>query len=176
VVRNITFVINEDTYEKFSIAMNLTKDSENDAIEKCMKWYIAKVFEKASQEYNPKALEKKVADASNDYYGKANQRIPIWALKPNQYNHKIIRAYFMAVEIAGQATITMMESLCSDKEHPELYIPTFKNNYSQMKLDGPKSHGKVFEDDGENVWLWSEIEDTLLKYKSSFYSGEDKNE
>ncbi len=45
-----------------------------------------------------------------------------------------------------------------------------------MKIDGAKSHGKVFEDDGENVWLWSEIEDTLLKHKSSFHSGEDKNE
>lgn len=171
-VRNITISIDEDIYEKFSLAMNLTKDSENDAIEMCMKWYIAKAFEKVSQEYNPKATAKKVADVSNNYYGKAIQRIPVWALKHNQYNHKIIRAYFMAVEIAGQATITMMERLCSDKEHPELYVPTFKNNYSQMKLDGPKSHGKVFEDDGDNVWIWSEIEDILMRYKASFYNDE----
>ena len=171
-VRNITITINEDIYEKFSLAMNLTKDSENDAIETCMKWYIAKAFEEASQEYNPKATAKKAADQSNNYYGKANQRIPVWALKPNQYNHKIIRAYFLAVEINGQATITMMERLCSDKEHPELYVPTFRNNYSQMKLDGPKSHGKVFEDDGENVWIWSEIEDILMRYKRSFHSDE----
>ena len=34
----------------------------------------------------------------------------------------------------------MMERLCSDKNHPDLYVPTFKNNYSQMKIDGPKSH------------------------------------
>ena len=78
----------------------------------------------------------------------------------------------MAVEIAGQATITMMEQLCNDKDHPELYVPSFKNNYSQMKLDGPKSHGKVFEDDGENVWIWSEIEDMLMRYKRSFHSDE----
>lgn len=172
-VRNITISINEDIYEKFSLAMNLTKDSEIDAIETCMKWYIAKAFEKASQEYNPKAIAKKAADLSNNYYGKAAQRIPVWALKPNQYNHKIIKAYFMAVDIAGEATLTMMERLCSDKEHPELFVPTFKNNYSQMKLDGPKSHGKVFEDDGENVWIWSEVESVLIKYKSSFYNGEE---
>jgi hypothetical protein len=116
---------------------------------------------------------KKVVDASNNYYGKAAQRIPVWALKSNQYNHKIIKAYFMAVDIAGEATLTMMEGLCSDKEHPELYVPTLKNNYSQMKLDGPKSHGKVFEDDGENVWIWSEVESVLMKYKSSFYNGEE---
>lgn len=33
------------------------------------------------------------------------------------------------------------------------YGLTFRNNYAQMKIDGPKSHGKVFEDDGERVWL-----------------------
>jgi hypothetical protein len=166
--RNITVSINEDVYEKFCLAMKLTKDSENQAIETCLRWYIAKTFEKASQDYNPKAAARKTADESNDYYGKAIQRIPVWALKPTQYNHKIIRAYFEAVDIAGQATIAMMERLCSDKEYPELYVPTFKNNYSQMKLDGPKSHGKVFEDDGENVWIWSEVKETLMKNKFSF--------
>lgn len=64
----------------------------------------------------------------------------------------------------------MIERLCSEKEHTKPHVPTFKNIYSQMKIDGEKSHGKVFEDNGENVWLWIEIEDTLLKYKSSFYS------
>ena len=62
----------------------------------------------------------------------------------------------------------MIENLCSDMNNPKLYVPTFKNKYSQMKLDGPKSHGKVFEDDGETVTIWREVEDTLMKYKSSF--------
>lgn len=47
-------------------------------------------------------------------------------------------------------------------------LPTFKNNRSQMKLDGPKSHGKVFEDDGESMWIWNEVEVVLIKYKTSF--------
>ena len=92
----------------------------------------------------------------------------MWALKPEQYNNKIIRAYFKAVEITSCATIDVMERLCSDKDKPELYVTTFKNNYAQMKLDGPKSHGKVFEDDGEKVTIWHEVEDTLMRYKSSF--------
>lgn len=165
---NITISVDEDVYEKFCLAMNLTRDTENDAIETCMRWYIAKTFEKASQEYNTKAVIKKTADENNDYYGKAIHRIPVWALKPTQYNHKIIKAYFKAVATTGHATINTMERFCSDKNVPELYVPTFKNNYSQMKLDGPKSHGKVFEDDGENVWIWSEVEETLIKYKNSF--------
>lgn len=28
-----------------------------------------------------------------------------------------------------------------------------------MKLDGPKSHGKVFVDDGETVTIWQEVKD-----------------
>lgn len=112
-------------------------------------------------------------DENKDFYGKALQRMPMWALKPNQYNHKIIKAYFMSVDIAGEATLIRMERLCSDKERPELYVPTFRNNYAQMKLDGPKSHGKVFEDDGERVWIWDGAEEILMKYKDSFYAGEE---
>lgn len=170
--KKVSFFIDEDVYEKFLLAMDISKESEEEAIEMCMRWYIAKTFEKASHEYNPKTISKKTKETNKDYYGKAIQRIPVWALKTEQYNHKIIKAYFTAVDIAGKATISMMERLCSDKEHPELYVPTFKNNYSQMKIDGAKSHGKVFEDDGENVWIWSEVEDILMKYKSSFYNGE----
>lgn len=168
--KKVDFSVDVDIYDKFRLALNLTNDIENEALEICMKWYIARTFEKVSQEYNPKVFAKKTADESNDYFGKAMQRIPFWALKPNQYNHKIIRAYFKAVDILGQASISMMERLCSDNENQELFVPTFKNNYSQMKIDGPKSHGKVFEDDGENVWIWSEVEEALMKYKNSFCS------
>ncbi|MEG0181104.1 MAG: hypothetical protein RR657_04375 [Peptostreptococcaceae bacterium] len=166
--KNISFTVEADVYEKFCIALNLTNESKDIAIENCMRWYITKTFEEASQAYNPKTVAKQIENENKDYYGKAIQRIPVWALKPNQYNHKIIRSYFKALKINGVATIDMMEKLCSDRNNQELYVPTFKNNYSQMKIDGPKSHGKVFEDDGENVWIWSEVEATLMKYKNSF--------
>ena len=165
----VTFTVDSDVYEKFNIALNLSGESSDEAANSCLRWYIAQAFGNASKEYSPKAA--KQTDANRDFYGKALQRIPMWALKPNQYNHKIIRAYFMAIDIAQEATLLMMERLCSDKERPDLYVPTFRNNYSQMKLDGPKSHGKVFEDDGDRVWIWDEVEETLTQYKSSFYAG-----
>lgn len=171
---NINLSIDSDVYEKFCLALNLTNESQEEAVETCMRWYIAKTFEKASQAYNPKTVAKQTEN-NRDFYGKAIQRIPVWALKSTQYNHKIIRAYFEAEDIAGQATLSMMERLCSDKEHPELYVPTFRNNYSQMKLDGPKSYGKVFEDDGERVWIWNEVETVLMQYKSSFIVGRIKS-
>ena len=168
--KSVTFSVDADVYEKFCIALSLTSETKDVAVENCMRWYIAKTFEKASHIYNPKTVEKQNKDTNKDFYGKAIQRIPVWAVKPNQYNHKIIRAYFKAVETNGNATIDIMEWLCSDRDNPDMYVPTFKNNYSQMKLDGPKSHGKVFEDDGEIVTLWHEVEDILMKYKSSFYN------
>lgn len=167
--KQISFSIDADIYDKFCLALNLSGQSQNEAAENCLRWYIANTFEKASQEYNPK----KRSNEPKDYYGKATQRIPVWALKPNQYNHKIIRAFFEAEDVAVTVTLTMLERLCSDKKHPELYVPTFRNNYSQMKIDGPKSHGKVFEDDGENVWIWQDVEDVLRNYKSSFYVREE---
>lgn len=170
--KEIKINIDTDIYEKFSLALNLSNDTEVDAVETCMRWYIAKTFEKASQEYNPRTAARQGTEAIKDFFGKAVQRIPVWALKPEQYNHKIIKAYFAAVDINGKATLSMMEQLCGDRERPELYVPTFRNNYSQMKLDGPKSHGKVFEDNGDEVWIWSEVEDTLLRNKSSFYNDE----
>lgn len=166
--KGITFSLDNDVYEKFCIALRLTNEDENDAIENCMRTYIARTFEKVSQEYSPIAERRTSVESDRDFYGKAIQKIPVWALKPNQYTHKIIRAFFEAEESTGEATIDAMEHLCSEKERSELYVATFRNNYSQMKIDGPKSYGKVFEDDGERVWIWKEVEDVLRKYKDSF--------
>lgn len=166
--KNISFNVDADVYDKFNMALNLSSETSDEAAESSLRWYIAQTFESASKEYTPK-VARTMDSEEKDFYGKAVQRIPMWALKPNQYNHKIIKAYFMALDIAGEVTLNMMERLCSDKERPDLYVPTFKNNYSQMKLDGPKSHGKVFEDDGERVWIWDEVEETLMNYKNSFY-------
>jgi len=172
--KNITVTVDNDIYEKFCIALSLTKDEQNQAIEHCMKWYITKSFEKASQVYSTKYKSKSDETITADLHGKANQRIPSWALKTNQYNHKIIRAFFIAEQVTGRVTITDLELLCSDKSVPDLYVPTFRSNYAQMKLDAPKSHGKVFEDDGETVTIWSEVRDTLMQYKEFFCKGGNK--
>jgi hypothetical protein len=52
----------------------------------------------------------------------------------------------MPAATTGRATIDAMKRLCSDENNLELYVLTFKNNYSQKKLNDPKSHNKVFED------------------------------
>ena len=166
--KEVTVVVDKDVYDKFCIALQLSNEDENVVVENAMRSYITRTFDKISQEYSPSGTYKSEADSDRDYYGKAIQRIPVWALKPNQYNHKIIRAFFEAEKATGEEHLSTMERLCSDKNHSELYVPTFKNNYSQMKLDGPKSHGKVFEDDGDRVWIWEEVEEVLRRHKGSF--------
>ncbi|MFV0361478.1 MAG: hypothetical protein ACK5LL_00090, partial [Suipraeoptans sp.] len=113
--KEITFSLDNDIYEKFCIALHLTNEDEDDAVENCMRTYIAKTFEKASHEYSLNTIRKLSIDSDRDFYRKAIQRIPVWALKPNQYNHKIIRAFFEAEQATGEVTLETMELLCSKK-------------------------------------------------------------
>lgn len=166
--KEISIVVDKDVYDKFCIALQLSNEDESKVIEDCMRSYITQTFERVSQEYSPSRIHRQNTDSEKNFYCKALQRIPVWALKPNQYNHKIIRAFFAAEDATGEVHLSTMERLCSNKEHSELYVPTFKNNYSQMKLDGPKSHGKVFEDDGDRVWIWKEVETVLRRYRDNF--------
>ena len=101
--KNISFTIDSDVYEKFNIALTLSGETSDEAADACLRWYIAQAFGNVSKEYTPRAT-RTIDSNEKDFYGKAIQRIPMWALKPNQYNHKIIKAYFMSVDIAGEAT------------------------------------------------------------------------
>lgn len=163
--KEINFTIDSDVYEKLTMALRLSGDNEADVLERCVKSYISKTFGAVSEEFS-ESKTKKVEE--RDYTKKAIQRIPGWSAKPNQNNHKIIKAYFTAELATGIVMLEAMEKLCGDKTQSDFYVSNFKNNYAQMKLDGPKTYGKVFEDDGEKVWIWSEVEDVLRKYKDAF--------
>lgn len=65
--------------------------------------------------------------------------------------------------LTGRLILAQWKNYAATKNARELYVPTFRNNYAQMKIDGPKSHGKVFEDDGDRVWIWKEVEEVLRR-------------
>ena len=155
-----------DLYALFATARKITGETMEEAVDTCLRQYIASAMKEKQKEHHTHGREHQEGS-------KAQQRIPLWANRPNQYNHKIIKAYFRAVDIAGEASLTLMEGLCSDKASPAYYVPTFRNNYASMKLDKGNSHGKVFEDDGDRVWIWEEVKDTLMQYKRYFYEPED---
>lgn len=104
-------------------------------------------------------------------WGKAIGRIPRWAKNPQQYNHKILRAFFeLQKELGiGHVTIDALRQRCSDPTvHPRTYVPHFDNNYTQMKFDNGNSHGKVFEEKDGIITLWDRISDTLMRYRDYF--------
>lgn len=161
-------LIEEDIYSRFQMAATISNQTVEDAVDICFRRYISETFGNVSREYATGASHQQSTVDADNWYGKANQRIPQWAAKPTQYNHKIIRAYFLAEEMYGDVAIEDIEQLCSDPNRPDLFVPTFKSNYAQMKLDGPKTHGKVFEDDGVYVTIWNEVEEVMRQYQNQF--------
>ena len=49
--KKIAFTIKDDIYDKFCLALNLSKEEEDRALETCLKWYITKTFGKVYREY-----------------------------------------------------------------------------------------------------------------------------
>jgi len=162
--KSISISVDEEIYEKFKTALSLTKDDESEVFKRAMLAYIIESLEKELEAISSRTS----ASIPRKVHGKAKRLVPKWAHTPMQINHKIIKSYFMAEQQNGQASIAEMERLCSDKTNLKLYVPTFKSNYAQMKLDAPKSHGRVFEDDGETVRIWAEVKEILYRYRDYF--------
>lgn len=162
----IKFNIDDKLNEHFKSLLQITGDDMSTILQDAVKDYVTKACNDIMMQYAGHANY----EANDSYYCKALTRIPTWAVKSHQYNHKIIKAFFIAEEKYGNVTLDVMEKLCSNKNSQELYVPTFKNNYSQMKVDNAHSHGKVFEDNGVDVWLWAPVAKELIKYKDCFFN------
>lgn len=62
-----------------------------------------------------------------------------------------------------------LEARCQDPEgHADVYVRDFRGNFTSMKTDAGKSHGKVFRDDGYNITICTEVLATLEQYRSLF--------
>jgi len=92
-------------------------------------------------------------------------------MRPEQNNHKIIRAFFQLVREQRNVYYNDLKARCSNKENYHLtYMEKFKPNFDQMKIDAIKSNGKVFQINKgtEEVILWDFIEPRLMEYKHYF--------
>lgn len=160
--------INDDVIEKFNLALKLNKENADEIMENYMMQYISNSFSKASQAYKPLS-KSSTTDVIDSTTGKAKNRIPKWAIKSEQYNHKIVRAYFQVESELGYVPLDALEKRCSDVViYPTTFVRDFRGNFNQMKFDGPKSHGKVFEIENGNVVLWDYIKETLMEFKEYF--------
>lgn len=164
-----TFLLDDTLKSSFEMAIQLNGANKEDILEGFMRSYVANSFAQAAATYGATPLKTTTSEQADPNYGKAIHRIPKWAKKPYQLNHKIIRAYLQLAEV-GPVSYYALVARCSNQEHyPDEYVPTFLSNFAQMKFDGDKSHGKVFEVSAENiVSLWPPIESTLMCYKQDF--------
>lgn len=76
-------------------------------------------------------------------------KIQLWASRPHQTNHRMIRA-FLLLELDGEVTLPALKEYCTR----ELNVANFDGNYASMKTDAGHSHGRVFFDDGATVKMW----------------------
>lgn len=163
-------MITDDIMEKFNIALNLNKEDAEVVIEKFMMQYISCSFNKASQKYKVNPTKTcATSDVMNPNLGQAINKIPKWALKPDQCNHRIIRAFFQVEAERRNVCIKELEARCSDEEnHPDTFVRDFRGNFNQLKIDAPKSYGKVFEIESGVAVIWDYVKDTLLAHKDYF--------
>lgn len=162
----LNVLLDSELIEKFEIALTLNNEKKEDALDTLLKSYISRTFSHAAALYEN---EKNSVIGNDVYYGKALHKIPKWSKKPNQAIYKIIRAYFQLLE-KGDVMYSELAQRCGDSvNHPDVYNPAFSTNFAQMKFDGKKSYGKVFEVSKDGiVTVWGYVEAQLLKYKNEF--------
>lgn len=165
--KEIVLNIDEDILLRFNMALQLNNEKIDDACELFMKKYFLKSFSKETNNYNGKTESKSYDQGS--YFGKAKNKIGKWANKPKIICYKILRAY---LQLSAESENVMYDDLakrCSDTEHYDVFVPTFRSNFEQMKIDAEKSHGKVFVIDENNVVsLWDYVADDVERFKGDF--------
>lgn len=87
-------------------------------------------------------------------------RIELWANRPHQTNHKIIKAY-LQLEKGGAVRLDDLKRFCSNKSISEYYVEKFDGHYASMKTDSGKSHGKVFCDTKGLVSIYPRVREEI---------------
>ena len=91
---------------------------------------------------------------------KVTRRLRLWAKRQNQINSRILNA-FLKLKRSGLTTITEVDlknELAEEK--------TFDSNFIQMKTIAGSNHGKVFEQYGENISIWSPVAQGIKEYEN----------
>lgn len=79
-------------------------------------------------------------------------RIELWSRRPNQINHKIIRA-FLELDALGVVSTASFQAYCRDSYQ----IANFNAHFASLKTDTANSHGKVFYEQNGYVFLYDRV-------------------
>jgi len=197
-MKELVFKISDELAQKLELAFQLSGDDRDAAAEDMVRGYLARTFAKAAAEYHAPegfppppphghmpppqcgqmppppptmgAMDGQMPPPPCDApWTKADSRIPLWARRPKQMTHKILKAFFELSREVGDVTVDALRKRCSDPEgHPKTYVPHFDANFAQMKTDQGHSHGQVFEEKDGIVVMWERVGDTLRKWRDYF--------
>lgn len=193
-MKELVFKISDELAEKLELALRLSGDEPDAAAESMVRAYLVRTFSDAAAAFRapdappppppghmppPPAVHGHMPPPPGqvppppppcgERFSKADSRIPLWARKPGQMTHKILKAYFELQREIQDVTLEALRARCSDPDgHPNTFVPHFDANFAQMKTDQGHSHGQVFEEKDGIVTLWEHIGDTLRKYRSFF--------
>lgn len=168
--KTLSVILDTEVAEKYELALLLNKENSNDVITRMLVQYITDSFSKASRAFSvQQPVRSNYLNEEDNNFAKANHKIPIWAHKPQQNNHRIIKAYFEIEEEKGFVTVEELTERCSNPtDYPDTLSSDFRGNFAQMKTDASNSHGKVFVVKDETVEIWDEIKEILMENKDLF--------
>lgn len=158
----IKIQLDDLTYRKFEVAKMITGDDEQDLILNFIKDYTRRVL--ADDSAKGISSENKKETNAN----KALSRIPLWARRKDQYNYKILQAFFLD-EIDGKANRQEMKTIFCKNASATAW--QFDNNFASMCTNEGNSHGKVFACSSETVMLEPEIEELARSLREEFLAG-----
>ena len=130
-----------------------------DRLEKQVKEYLRSYSDKdkTPMDKYPKGFFSKLSADEENEIKKVKKRISRWFLKRDQKNSRILYTFIKLYE-QNNGVVTY------DQLNEEANIPKFKENFDQMKIISRKNHGKIFEQTGNNIKLWKEVEDIIWDY------------
>lgn len=123
---------------------------------KCHRAYDAGTTQRGPARRRAKAADRQASD--NGEFPKLG-RVELWAGRPLQDNHRIIRA-FLDLEQSGDVYLTVFREYCER----ELGMSGFAGKYASLKTDAGNSYGRVFFDDGDVVRMWPIVRAEVDRY------------
>lgn len=184
----ISFKVSKELITMFELSLLLSKQDKDLVFENFVRTFAAKTLSQecqseknlsgslntfSSQEKNSFATEtEKIYSVSNCvtsrelFYTKAERRIPLWANRKSQFNHQIIKAFFIC-ENEGKAHRSEMKKIFLQNT-----VSTtdwqFENNFNSMLTEDGNSHGHIFDCNGDVVTVATTAQETLYRFKNYF--------
>lgn len=165
---DITITVAEDLYRRFAAACILAGQDQQAVISKKIEEFVAATFSNELSNLGAPAQAPITASAQS----KVLTRIPLWAKRPDQHNHKILRTFFV-IERDGMTTRDLMKDFFLENNYGTAW--QFDNNFNSMRTDEGNSHGHVFACVNDLVTLSEEASSIAYKYREYFIADVDPN-